>query len=163
MTHVLSIAFSVALLSSASAGQAQQLADFRSIPGVNGRLVIDLGTMTSDGDVRAFDMYMNPTEDVARMNGRARIRINCRDRTESIESVARQRGDEMNFDSPKMLNQPWAKADEDKTGALIVNLVCAPATERDRYLPRLSASNRNAAMIAAARQAASGDEKPTKP
>lgn len=163
MRHVLSTAFSVALLSSASAGQAQQPADFRSIPGVNGRLVIDLGTMTSDGDVRTFDMYMNPTEDVTRLNGRAHARINCHDRTESIESVARQRGDEMNFDSPKILNQPWAKADEDETGALIVNLVCAPATERDRYLPRLSASNWSTAMIAAAGQAASTDKKPAKP
>jgi hypothetical protein len=143
----------------ASAAAAQQGADFRMVnlptgaagakPGQVG--LVDAGSIKADGDVRSFTMYMHQSE--PSFTARADVRINCRDRTESLAAIAKEKGDDAIFDTPVPINEPWGKADEDTTGAQIVNLVCAPAAERDRYASRLAANDWHSALeVALARK-----------
>ena len=133
----------------ASSALAQQPSDFRAIRGGDKPGVIDVGTMVTDGNVRTFDMYMREGEDILGNNVRARTSINCRDRTESITSVAKQSGPDTGFDIARNVREPWVKADVDQTGALIVDLVCAQAADRDRHTRRLSARDWHSALAAA--------------
>jgi len=146
-----------------AAAAAQQGADFRMVDLPAGEAgvklgqvgLVDAGTIKIDGDVRSFTMYMHQSE--ASLTVRADVRINCRDRTESLAAIAKEKGDDATFDTPVPINEPWGKADKDATGAQIVNLVCAPAAERDRYAPRLPANDWHSALEAAL--ARKGEEK----
>lgn len=148
----------LALLTVPSVSLAQDSADFRLIPGMREPMVIDVESIASEGDIRTFDTYMRYAHGADGINMRARFKINCRERTQSLAGIAKEDSDGSGFGPLQSIEDIWGKTDTDETGTLIANLVCAQPGDRDRYARRMAETDWPSALAAAAKAISNGKQ-----